>query len=576
MIRIAVATSLVLYGCAPRSGNSDRPPSNIAVSADSAAPSAGTQVVDTPVMANAAQTTAGAIPATSECVEELILVTTVPNSPSAQNLTVKLECWDLYTETPLAASYLNDSNDAEWFTLTEISMEPVGEYYPWAAHQLVGSLESENARITIFFTDPTAPTGWLQVLSAPSGLPVFGFDSGRLKWDTAACTEDCNGALSRVDGRCRNLEPPGFWVDGELSCADGCMIDESQCIGPNKSEYETCQIYERSLQGECGAGLVCAQTGPDLYHCLQSCTGIDDVSTCGTGARCVSSIDDNLVSNHSISHVCYQTTLSREARCNAVGPHACRNVLSCHQTKLSHPLAPFDEEHRHCKILCELGERSTCPSGEQCFPDPHASYDCKIDSACRSGFNCREYPWSTEEPCFSGVGVCGEPVAPCTVHGRAIGPPAEPDTMSADSNWRQALHAEAQVCIDANHGCALGLDSQYCDGFMPANPDLSMRLAQCVYINGGVCIALCDDDSECRVGEVCKRPPDYISNLADFGTGFNQAIEYGADSNGRRKNCDLRTRSCPLDVPEGETPYGCIGVFDTLACARPRKQCVTE
>ena len=85
---------------------------------------------------------------------------------------------------PTTAAYTDQYNNYAWQEFTEFAMaDAVDADNDWAAYKLVGTMADESKRI-VFFTDPTATTGQLQVLgftimtSVSSGRSTLAFGHG--------------------------------------------------------------------------------------------------------------------------------------------------------------------------------------------------------------------------------------------------------------------------------------------------------------------------------------------------------------------------------------------------------------
>ena len=115
------------------------------------------------------------------CDVNLEIQTPLPDDADTQDLTLRLDCWDADTGAPTTAAYTDQYNNYAWQEFTEIAMEAVDADNDWAAYKLVGTMADESKRI-VFFTDPAATSGQMQMLGFNNDFSVFYFDTGIRTW----------------------------------------------------------------------------------------------------------------------------------------------------------------------------------------------------------------------------------------------------------------------------------------------------------------------------------------------------------------------------------------------------------
>ena len=91
----------------------------------------------------------------SDCTESLTIQTPLPDDANVQDITLRLDCWDAETGTPVDGAYTDQYNNYAWQEFTEFAMEEVDADKEWAAYKLVATMADSSRRI-VFFTDPTA------------------------------------------------------------------------------------------------------------------------------------------------------------------------------------------------------------------------------------------------------------------------------------------------------------------------------------------------------------------------------------------------------------------------------------
>ena len=96
-------------------------------------------------------------------------------------------------ESPADGAYTDQYNNYEWQEFTELAMEEVDADKEWAAYKLVATMADSSRRI-VFFTDPTAESGQLQMLGFNADFSVFYFDTGIRSW---------GGTVDPTDARMR-------------------------------------------------------------------------------------------------------------------------------------------------------------------------------------------------------------------------------------------------------------------------------------------------------------------------------------------------------------------------------------
>ena len=118
----------------------------------------------------------------ADCGDPLIVETALPDDPSVQDLTLRLECWDTETGVPTAAAYTDQYNNYEWQEMSDIAMEAVDEDKPWASYKLVGTMAEDGSRRIFFFSDPTADSGKIQLLVLSPDFSELWADTGIRTW----------------------------------------------------------------------------------------------------------------------------------------------------------------------------------------------------------------------------------------------------------------------------------------------------------------------------------------------------------------------------------------------------------
>ena len=147
------------------------------------------------------------------CDVNLEIQTPLPDDADTQDLTLRLDCWDADTGAPTTAAYTDQYNNYAWQEFTEVAMEAVDADNDWAAYKLVGTMADESKRI-VFFTDPAATAGQMQVLGFNNDFSVFYFDTGIRSWgeEEPVCNNVEVQTRFRMMHRYRTL--PLDWIVG--------------------------------------------------------------------------------------------------------------------------------------------------------------------------------------------------------------------------------------------------------------------------------------------------------------------------------------------------------------------------
>lgn len=378
--------------------------------------------------------------------------------------------------------------------------------------------------------------------------------------EQVACDDSCNGALTGTENLCVNWGPSGVFTRGTLGCNDECLVDTTNCVRPDQVEHEPCQFHLGWPRGECAEGLVCAANGllsparEPYYDCLRTCQGADDTTTCGEDYICVTPETDGSNLANGFEHVCVQGPFEREDRCDNA-PGVCGTGLQCLPT--GHPeggLSFFLGPRSQCKLTCPLEGANTCPSGENCFPDPLGYLNPQ-----------------------DGVGLCGNAVAPCSwdisvLEWNWLDPPMSRETV----NW---FIDTFRACSEVHGQCSIpeGSGHNYCDRPVSGDSTRPMNFSTCVENWTSIlaqdlksaCIKFCENDLDCGNGTVCARPAIPISRNTDHSelAGMPCGTIFGLD----------HARCQQIEVAQEEMPYGCyLFNSETAVCARARKQCVLQ
>ena len=117
----------------------------------------------------------------SACSDVIERQTPAVTDPSRQDVALRLECWDSEAGIPLSGAYTSEADGFVWQTFSSISMEAVDAGNDWASYKLVGTMADGSHRI-VFFTDPTASSGQLQILGFSSDFSELLFDTGYRFW----------------------------------------------------------------------------------------------------------------------------------------------------------------------------------------------------------------------------------------------------------------------------------------------------------------------------------------------------------------------------------------------------------
>ena len=129
----------------------------------------------------------------SDCTESLTIQTPLPDDANVQDITLRLDCWDAETGTPVDGAYTDQYNNYAWQEFTEFAMEEVDADKEWAAYKLAATMADSSRRI-IFFTDPTAESGQLQMLGV-TPISVRSISTG----SRAGGTDDPTDASDATD-----------------------------------------------------------------------------------------------------------------------------------------------------------------------------------------------------------------------------------------------------------------------------------------------------------------------------------------------------------------------------------------
>ena len=129
-----------------------------------------------------------------ECTEVRTIQTPLPDNAEVQDITLRLNCWDAEAGSPEDAAYTDAYNNYVWQEFTDFYMEevdaPTDETdYTWADYKMVGTMADGQKRI-VFFTDPTAATGSIQMLGFNSDFSQFYFDTLKRDWGEGDNTVD--------------------------------------------------------------------------------------------------------------------------------------------------------------------------------------------------------------------------------------------------------------------------------------------------------------------------------------------------------------------------------------------------
>ena len=126
-----------------------------------------------------------------ECTDSSSVETPLPDDANVQDVTLRFDCWDADTGTPVNAAYTDQYNNYEWQEFESFFMEAVDADNDWAEYKLVATMADTSRRI-IFFTDPTAESGQLQMLGFSNDFSAFYFDTGIRSWGEPAPSCDVN------------------------------------------------------------------------------------------------------------------------------------------------------------------------------------------------------------------------------------------------------------------------------------------------------------------------------------------------------------------------------------------------
>ena len=126
-----------------------------------------------------------------ECTDTFSVETPLPDDANVQDVTLRFDCWDADTGTPVTAAYTDQYNNYAWQEFESFFMEAVDADNDWAEYKLVATMADTSRRI-IFFTDPTAASGQLQMLGFSNDFSAFYFDTGIRSWGEQAPSCDVN------------------------------------------------------------------------------------------------------------------------------------------------------------------------------------------------------------------------------------------------------------------------------------------------------------------------------------------------------------------------------------------------
>jgi hypothetical protein len=363
--------------------------------------------------------------------------------------------------------------------------------------------------------------------------------------DAAACTADCNGALSNnPQALCSVYD--AMYSGGNVTCnAANCTLDTSACTtGGNMNtveEFEPCT-------DNCKKGLECVDWSAGVKVCIRPCTGEGD-SVCGENV-CYGVGDQD---QDGVADVF--ACLKGDAQLNGV----CLDNLSicaegqgeCQWTDLEQtPQGNTPTEFR-CKINCDTD--ADCSGGNACLPNSvgkvtvqqvnGAQVPCQDDAACEAGFECINL--TTGQFCAKFAGWCGTTAVPCG----------------------EAMTEEGLATCVADPATDCSMSGSGLCGVSGATGDPADILCIPLDATGAksICIGFCGGEDgnatlDCGQGYQCIRP-------ADSGV-LNPETQ--KDAGGNPISCTLGN-----DTPcDAANEYKCVtGPQESTVCGRPFKLC---
>ena len=117
----------------------------------------------------------------SECGDPIDLVTPTAGDSEVSDVVLRLECWDDVAGSPSTGAYTTYGYDGDWQPFVTLTMEAVDADNTWATYKLVATVSDGSYRI-VFFTDPNAVTGQLQIIGFTSDFSQVLFDTGYRFW----------------------------------------------------------------------------------------------------------------------------------------------------------------------------------------------------------------------------------------------------------------------------------------------------------------------------------------------------------------------------------------------------------
>ena len=157
----------------------------------------------------------------SELAPSLTIDSLQLSDDGVSRLSLRLEGWRSEDGTLEGASYRGEDTQGDWLTLTEVVMDDVDSEKPWAAHKLVGTVPSDGTKRIVFFTDPEAASGQLELFA-------FDEDFAELLWGSEILTWDRDS----VDGCDTSTLLEGYPVTAQSEASYTLRLD---CWNPERS-----------------------------------------------------------------------------------------------------------------------------------------------------------------------------------------------------------------------------------------------------------------------------------------------------------------------------------------------------